>query len=276
MGMAAVYGRGKPNSANRQRTRMPYESSVMKKQALSMLLVCSVLSSLAAFGSAAEPGVPEGFRHAKPGAVFRILAVKWNSWADADAIEKACQTLATLPENVPGVVDVSWGKNNSPEPHSRGFQNCFIATFENKAALDAFARDRRYAELENQIRDLTDDGICVDVVSDKEHTWYDGQVKHVVLFKYKWDAKDEQIEATANAFKGLPMKVPGVCDFLSGVNAGPADLSQGLDHVFVVTFENETRRDEYLPHPAHAAFGKVLGPIFNEVFVIDFTVVPRG
>ena len=34
---------------------------------------------------------------------------------------------------------------------------------------------------------------------------------------------------------------------------------------------NDTKgRDEYLPHPAHKAFGKVLGPCLDKVLVIDF------
>ena len=33
---------------------------------------------------------------------------------------------------------------------------------------------------------------------------------------------------------------------------------------------SEKDRDAYLPHPEHKAFGKVLGPVMDDVFVIDF------
>ena len=33
---------------------------------------------------------------------------------------------------------------------------------------------------------------------------------------------------------------------------------------------NEVLRDAYLTHPEHRAFGRVLGPVLDEVFVIDF------
>ena len=37
-----------------------------------------------------------------------------------------------------------------------------------------------------------------------------------------------------------------------------------------MTFNDAAGRDAYLPHPAHKEFGKVAGPHFDKVLVIDF------
>jgi len=37
-----------------------------------------------------------------------------------------------------------------------------------------------------------------------------------------------------------------------------------------VTFKSEKDRETYITHPDHKAFGKVLGPVLEDVFVIDF------
>jgi quinol monooxygenase YgiN len=265
---------GSPKLLELERCIDTGERKTMKKQALFLLLACSMMSSYAFSGYAAEPGTPEGFHHLKPGTVLHVVALKWKDSADDATVEKICQAFAALPEKIPGIVDFVWGANNSPEPHSRGFQHCFIVAFEDAAARDAYLPHPAHQAFVELIGPSLEEALVVDIKTDKEHTYYDGQVKHVVLFKYKDDASDEQVEAVAKAFQGLPMKVPGICDFASGVNSSPENLSKGLDNVFIVTFENAKRRDEYLPHPAHKAFGQVLGPIFNEVFVIDFEIQP--
>ncbi len=95
-------------------------------------------------------------------------------------------------------------------------------------------------------------------------------VKHVVLFKYKESATPEQIEAISAAFADLQHEIPGIIGFESGVNNSPEGLNKGLTHAYLVTFENADARNAYLPHPAHKAFGQQLGPILDDVCVVDF------
>jgi Stress responsive A/B Barrel Domain len=38
----------------------------------------------------------------------------------------------------------------------------------------------------------------------------------------------------------------------------------------VLTFKSEQDRDAYVVHPEHKAFGKLVGPLLDDVFVIDF------
>jgi hypothetical protein len=40
--------------------------------------------------------------------------------------------------------------------------------------------------------------------------------------------------------------------------------------MFFLTFTSEADRAVYLPHPAHKAFGAVLGPYLDKVLVLDY------
>jgi len=97
-------------------------------------------------------------------------------------------------------------------------------------------------------------------------------VRHIVVFKYKPGASEEQIRQVTEAFAALRTKIPGIVSFEHGVNNSPEKLNQGFTHVYQVTFTNAAARDAYLPHPAHKAFGELLGKlgVLESVFVVDY------
>ncbi len=97
-------------------------------------------------------------------------------------------------------------------------------------------------------------------------------VRHVVVFKYKPGATQEQIKQVTDAFRGLKGKIPGIVSFEHGVNNSPEGKNQGFTHVYFLTFEDAAARDIYLPHPEHKKFGQLLGKlgIHEDVFVVDY------
>lgn len=95
-------------------------------------------------------------------------------------------------------------------------------------------------------------------------------LRHVVLFKFKKDATKEQIKEVTDAFSALPGKIDAIKDFEWGTDVGVEKLDKGFTHCFIVTFADEKGRDEYLPHPAHEDFKKLVGPVLEDVTVIDF------
>lgn len=95
-------------------------------------------------------------------------------------------------------------------------------------------------------------------------------LRHVVLFKFKEDATQAQIDAVVKGFGELPEKIDGIHEYEWGTNNSPEDHAQGYTHCFLVTFKTEAERDAYLPHPAHQAFVKILLPILDEVHVVDY------
>jgi hypothetical protein len=100
-----------------------------------------------------------------------------------------------------------------------------------------------------------------------------GKVHHVVCFKFKSTATNEEIKQVEQAFNALKEKVPGIDSLKWGTNVSKEQRNKGFTHCFVLTFKSEQARDTYLEHPEHKAFGKLVGPLLDDVFVIDF--VPK-
>lgn len=99
-------------------------------------------------------------------------------------------------------------------------------------------------------------------------------VRHVVVFKYKADASEADIQKVTDSFRDLQNKIPGIVSFEHGINNSPEGLNQGFTHVYLLTFEDAKARDTYLPHPNHKEFGSLLDDlgVLEEVFVVDYTV----
>jgi hypothetical protein len=97
-----------------------------------------------------------------------------------------------------------------------------------------------------------------------------GKLFHVVSLKFKPSATKEQIKAVEDAFVALKEKIPGITSLDWGTNVSPEKHDKGFTHCFVLSFASEKDRDTYLTHPAHKAFGKTLGPIMDDVMVLDF------
>ena len=99
--------------------------------------------------------------------------------------------------------------------------------------------------------------------------------RHIVVFKFKAGATDAQIREVTDAFVALKTKIPGIVSLEHGVNNSPEKRNQGFTHVYQVTFTSAAARDAYLPHPAHKAFGELLGRlgVLESVFVVDYVPV---
>lgn len=95
-------------------------------------------------------------------------------------------------------------------------------------------------------------------------------LRHVVLFKFKDTATPEQVKGVEDAFRNLPKEIDVIQDYEWGTNVSPEGHDQGFTHCFFLTFKTEADRDAYLPHPAHKAFGKALGPYLDKVCVVDY------
>ena len=97
-----------------------------------------------------------------------------------------------------------------------------------------------------------------------------GKLRHTVAFKFKSTASKEDIQKVVEAFAALKKKIPTILSFEWGTNMSPENRNKGFTHAFVLTFNSEKDRDAYLIDPAHKEFGKVVGPVLEDVFVIDF------
>ncbi|VXB91937.1 Stress responsive A/B Barrel Domain [Maribacter litoralis] len=98
----------------------------------------------------------------------------------------------------------------------------------------------------------------------------DSLLRHTVFFKFKEGTTPEQIKKVEDAFSALPSKIEQIKGYEWGLNNSPEGLNKGFTHAFFLTFENEEDRAIYLPHPDHKAFGAVLTPYLEDVFVVDY------
>ena len=97
-----------------------------------------------------------------------------------------------------------------------------------------------------------------------------GVLRHVVLLKFKEDAKVDEIRRVESEFRALKSRIPGVQALEWGTNVSPEGLAQGFTHCFFVTFADAPARDAYLPHAAHQDFVKILRPVLDKVLVVDY------
>lgn len=97
-----------------------------------------------------------------------------------------------------------------------------------------------------------------------------GRLVHVVSFKFKADASRTQIKEVTDAFAALPEKIEEIGTFEWGTNVSPENLNKGFTHCFVLTFQDAKARDAYLVHPDHKKFAELVGPVVEDVFVIDY------
>ncbi len=95
-------------------------------------------------------------------------------------------------------------------------------------------------------------------------------LQHVVLFKFKDDAKPEEVKKIEAAFKALKSQIKEIKALEWGLNNSPENLNQGFTHCFLVSFTSEKEREVYLPHPKHKEFVAMLGPVLDKVLVIDY------
>ena len=96
------------------------------------------------------------------------------------------------------------------------------------------------------------------------------RLQHVVCFKFKSTATADEIKNVEIAFQGLKKKIPQVVSLEWGTNVSKEQREKGFTHCFFLTFKSEQDRDTYIEHPEHKAFGKLVGPVLEDVFVIDY------
>ncbi len=96
------------------------------------------------------------------------------------------------------------------------------------------------------------------------------KLRHVVCFKFKPTASADDIKKVEGAFHALKKKIPQVVSLEWGTNVSKENRDKGFTHCWILTFRSEADRDAYIAHPEHKAFGGLVHPLLDDVFVIDF------
>jgi hypothetical protein len=96
------------------------------------------------------------------------------------------------------------------------------------------------------------------------------KLQHVVCLKFKTSAPAAEVTKVEEAFRALKKKISQITALEWGTNVSKEQRDKGFTHCFIVTFKTEKDRDTYIDHPEHKAFVGILGPVLDDVFVIDF------
>ncbi len=102
----------------------------------------------------------------------------------------------------------------------------------------------------------------------------DRVLRHAVFFKFKDSSTEEDVKQVVHAFRALPAKIDTIVNLQWGTNNSPEGLNDEFTHCFLLTFKDEAGRAVYLPHAEHTAFGDVLRPHMDKVFVVDYWGTP--
>src|SRR5215210_1422500 len=98
----------------------------------------------------------------------------------------------------------------------------------------------------------------------------DKVLRHIVMYQFKPEVTQAQLREVIDAFAGLPKKINTIIGFEHGPNVSKEGKSEGFTHVFVVTFKNENDLADYIAHPAHADYVKVVQGRREKVVVFDY------
>src|SRR5437588_4210716 len=112
--------------------------------------------------------------------------------------------------------------------------------------------------------------LCTVLLTFAMNTHAADKLNHVVSFKFKAAAAPADIKKVEAAFEALKKKIPGIVNLEWGTNVSKENKDKGFTHCFILSFKSEKDRDAYIVHPEHKAFGKIVGPVVEDVFVIDF------
>ena len=189
--------------------------------------------------------------------------------SEAD-VQSVVDAFRSLPAKIGSITDFQSGTNNSPEGKDDGFTHCFFLTFKDKAGLETYIPHKAHAgEFADALRPHMEKVFVFDYWGEPTEPM-EKELKHAVFFKFKDESTAEEVQTVVDAFAALPSKIGSIKQFEWGRNNSPEGKDDGFTHCFMVSFDSEEGREEYLPHVDHKAFVEVLVPHLDKVRVLDF------
>ena len=84
-------------------------------------------------------GVSQSIAQEKAAAPLRhVVLLKFKADATKEQIQEVVTGFTELPKKIDGITAFEWGTDVSPEGRSEGFTHCFVVTFKDAKARDAY------------------------------------------------------------------------------------------------------------------------------------------
>lgn len=229
-------------------------------------------ASAAKDNTAASDGDETNSAESHEGEVLRhAVFFSFKESSSTEDVQSVVDAFKALPAKIDAIKGFQYGSNNSPEGLNDGFTHCFLLTFDNAAGRTEYIPHPAHkGEFADVLRPHMDKVFVIDYWG-RPYEPLQQELKHCVFFKFRKDAAAEDIHRVEQEFAALPSKIDSIKAFEWGINNSPEKNDHGFTHCFMVTFDSEAGRAEYLPHPDHKAFVEVLKPVLDKVRVLDFT-----
>jgi len=104
---------------------------------------------------------------AADGPVYHVVHFKFKASATPEQIKKIETEFAALKDKVSEVQTLNWGTDVSPEKLSDGFTHCWVVTFKDTAARDAYLVHPAHKEFVKLLPDVLEKPLVVDFISQK-------------------------------------------------------------------------------------------------------------
>ncbi|MFY7818663.1 MAG: Dabb family protein, partial [Akkermansiaceae bacterium] len=91
-------------------------------------------------------------------------------------------------------------------------------------------------------------------------------------FQFLPEITQEQIDECFREMMGMVGQIPGLLSMEHGTYQSGEGLNDGYTHGFIMTFDNASSRDAYLPHPEHERVRQIVAPRLARLVVFDFAV----
>lgn len=95
-------------------------------------------------------------------------------------------------------------------------------------------------------------------------------LRHIVNLKFKENTSQKDIDKALSLFAGLKNKIPEIADMEWGENDSTEGHSKGFKYGFTLTFNDFHAREIYLFHKAHLNLVTQVGPLLDDVLVMDY------
>ena len=129
--------------------------------ACGLIVVLAVAAALVVRGSAADTAG----KNPNLGKVRHVVLFKFKESSPRAQIEQIENGFRALPCKVPGAVGFEWGTNISPENLSAGFTHCFLVTFSDTKARDAYLPHPAHQAFVKILRPHLDKVLVMDYVA---------------------------------------------------------------------------------------------------------------
>ncbi len=103
------------------------------------IFACGFALLGAALAAVAMNGAGDAVAQEKEAAPLRhVVLLKFRQDATKEQIQEVVTGFTQLPKKIDGITAFEWGTDVSPEGRSEGFTHCFVVTFKDAKARDAY------------------------------------------------------------------------------------------------------------------------------------------